>query len=223
MVGKIKEAFHVAFPLEHIFQYPVLCDMSAQVDQLCNAEGKIEDFKLTLIKDEENLYEPFPLTDVQQAYWIGRGEAFNYSDVTTHCYFEMDCEGFDLNRAEQVWNGMIAAHGMLRAVILKDGEHQQILEKVAHYQIKTYDAISDRTILDELREEMCQEQIDIYTGRCSILEQPGWKEGKVACLSALIILCWTALACFICSGNGKIWYPMRAKRRFRNRYLSGIM
>lgn len=163
LVGKIKEAFHVAFPLEHIFQYPVLCDMSAQVDQLCNAEGKIEDFKLTLIKDEENLYEPFPLTDVQQAYWIGRGEAFNYSDVTTHCYFEMDCEGFDLNRAEQVWNGMIAAHGMLRAVILKDGEHQQILEKVAHYQIKTYDAISDRTILDELREEMSQEQIDIYT------------------------------------------------------------
>lgn len=163
LVGKVKEEFNVAFALEYIFQFPVLCDMAAKVDELSGTEAGFDNLKLTLIEDKEHLYEPFPLTDVQQAYWIGRGAAFNYSDVTTHCYFEMDCEGFDLNRAEQVWNELIASHGMLRAVILKDGEHQQMLEKTDYYKFKVYDATDDEAFLDNLREEMSQEQIDIYT------------------------------------------------------------
>lgn len=33
-------------------------------------------------------YEPFPLTDIQHAYWVGRGSAVELGGVSTHLYFE---------------------------------------------------------------------------------------------------------------------------------------
>ena len=43
-------------------------------------------------------YEPFPLTDIQQAYWIGRSGAYSLGQVSCHAYFEFDGQGLDLGR-----------------------------------------------------------------------------------------------------------------------------
>ena len=164
LTGEIRESFQVPFALEEIFQYPVLRDMAARLDQLLEEAHPVSAApKRTLFRDPDHAYEPFPLTDVQQAYWIGRESAFNYSEVSTHCYFEMDCDGFDLDLAGQVWNDMIAAHGMLRAVILKDGEHQRILKQVDFYPFRVYALSEEGDICDTLREEMSQEQFDVHT------------------------------------------------------------
>ncbi len=42
--------------------------------------------------------EPFPLTEVQQAYWIGRNGAFELGNVATHFYMEIEATGLDLDR-----------------------------------------------------------------------------------------------------------------------------
>ena len=34
-------------------------------------------------------FDVFPLTEVQQAYWLGRSGVFELSDVSTHNYFEI--------------------------------------------------------------------------------------------------------------------------------------
>lgn len=163
LTGKVKKEFNIPFALENIFKYPILCDMAAKIDELSIEDSISRETEYTLVEDREHKYEPFPLTDIQQAYWIGRGDAFNYSDVTTHCYFEMDCYDFNLERAEKVWNELVAVHGMLRAVILIDGEHQKILEKTDYYKLQIYDASDNQGILEDLRAEMSQEQIDIYS------------------------------------------------------------
>ena len=56
---------------------------------------------------DQNLYEPFPLTEVQQAYILGRNNAFEYSDVTSHCYFELETDRLDKKRLELAWNKLI--------------------------------------------------------------------------------------------------------------------
>src|SRR4051812_25652778 len=38
--------------------------------------------------------EPFPLTEIQHAYWIGRDHATE-GNVATHLYVELDCEALD--------------------------------------------------------------------------------------------------------------------------------
>src|SRR5689334_1411214 len=41
---------------------------------------------------------PFPLTEVQRAYWVGRGDAFDLGNVSCHVYHEVDAKDLDVKR-----------------------------------------------------------------------------------------------------------------------------
>jgi amino acid adenylation domain-containing protein len=82
--------------------------------------------------------DPFPLTEIQQAYWIGRSAAHEIGDVSIHAYIEVEGHGIDLQRLEQGWQRMIARHDMLRAIVLPDGS-QRILPTVPRYQLQVID------------------------------------------------------------------------------------
>jgi amino acid adenylation domain-containing protein len=86
----------------------------------------------------EDRYAPFPLTDIQQAYWIGRGDSMDLGGVACHGYREVDCLDLDLARLSAAWTAQIERHDMLRAVFLPSGE-QQVLEHVPPYSIRTAD------------------------------------------------------------------------------------
>ena len=85
---------------------------------------------IKICPDVANWNEPFPLTEVQQAYWLGREGGFELGKVSTHCYFEMKCSDIDVRRIKESWNIMIKSHDMMRAVVLPDGEHQVVMENV---------------------------------------------------------------------------------------------
>ena len=87
----------------------------------------------TVVPAPEQSHEPFPLTDVQQAYWLGRSDAFAMGNVATHVYFEFDLHGIDVARLEWAWQQLIERHAMLRMVIRPDGQ-QQILPSVPPYR-----------------------------------------------------------------------------------------
>ena len=82
-------------------------------------------------------FEPFPLTDIQYAYWVGRQGVLPWGNVGTHVYIEID-GGLDPERLDRAWQRMLARHDMLRAVILPLGE-QQILEQQLTYRIPVVD------------------------------------------------------------------------------------
>lgn len=83
-------------------------------------------------------HEPFPLTDIQHAYWVGRSPALELGGVSTHVYFELDSDGLDLDRAQDGLRKVIDRHDMLRAVIGADGV-QRVLPEVPPYAIATAD------------------------------------------------------------------------------------
>ncbi len=83
-------------------------------------------------------YQPFPLTDVQQAYWVGRSGIFELSNISTHVYFEIEVVDLDIKKFEKAWQRLIDRHDMLRAIVRPDGQ-QQILEQVPAYKIKVLD------------------------------------------------------------------------------------
>src|SRR5262249_28877834 len=83
-------------------------------------------------------FKPFPLTDIQQAYYIGRSDSFELGSVSCHTYYEVEAENLDLARLNSTWRRLIERHDMLRMIILPDGQ-QQILERVQPYQIKVFD------------------------------------------------------------------------------------
>ena len=52
----------------------------------------------TLIPNPEQRYQPFPLNDIQQAYWVGRTQIFDLGNIATHFYTEVDAENLNLER-----------------------------------------------------------------------------------------------------------------------------
>ena len=92
----------------------------------------------TIVPAPADRYQLFPLTDIQQAYWIGRSASFELGNVATHAYLEFENTGLDLARFELAWQQLIERHDMLRAVVHPDGR-QQILEHVPPYQIAVVD------------------------------------------------------------------------------------
>ncbi|MCU5775501.1 amino acid adenylation domain-containing protein [Erwiniaceae bacterium BAC15a-03b] len=91
---------------------------------------------------------PFPLTDIQHAYWIGRSQSLALGGVSCHVYFEWRISDFDIARFEAAWNRVIARHGMMRACVDDNGQ-QRILASVPHYAIACDDL---RALPDQLRD-----------------------------------------------------------------------
>jgi hypothetical protein len=77
-----------------------------------------------IVPDRANLHEPFPLTDIQQAYYIGRSGVFDQGDVSIHSYVELDAKSLYVPRLEAAWRSVVGRHEMLRAVVLPDGRQQ---------------------------------------------------------------------------------------------------
>jgi amino acid adenylation domain-containing protein len=65
--------------------------------------------------------ETFPLTDLQQAYFLGKQPEFGDDTVGCHIYREFEVRDLDAARLEQAWLRLVAHHPMLRARIDADG------------------------------------------------------------------------------------------------------
>jgi amino acid adenylation domain-containing protein len=107
-----------------------------------------------IVPDRDNLHQPFPLNDVQHAYWIGRQSNFDLGNVSTHFYFEVDAVDIDLMRLTDSFNRVIARHDMLRAITEDDGR-QRILAEVPRYQFPHHDL----TGMGELEVSQALEQL----------------------------------------------------------------
>ena len=83
-------------------------------------------------------FEPFPLTDIQRAYWVGRQGDFKHGSVAIHYYTEIDIDDLDHHRLEAAWNKTVRHHEMLRAVVAADAT-QRILPEVPDYEISLLD------------------------------------------------------------------------------------
>ena len=82
--------------------------------------------------------EPFPLTDAQHAFWVGRSGVLELGEVANHGYYEIDCQQLALARLNASLNQLINRHDMLRAIVLPDGR-QQVLQEVPVYEIQLFD------------------------------------------------------------------------------------
>ena len=89
----------------------------------------------------------FPLSDIQQAYVIGRARRAGGTGGA-HSYHEFETLGIDVVRLRTAWRRLIERHEMLRAHATEDGEGE-ILPVVPPFQI----AVTDLTSSDPARQQ----------------------------------------------------------------------
>ncbi len=138
LAAKIESAFQVVVPLRDLFDRPTAAQMAELVDQQRASGWQKEPLPQLLRRDLQARHQPFPLTDVQEAYWIGRSSALELSQVASHAYFEVDLPDLDIARLTHACRRLVARHEMLRAIIRPDGL-QQILATVPPYEIPLVD------------------------------------------------------------------------------------
>ncbi|MFG1674499.1 amino acid adenylation domain-containing protein [Micromonospora sp. NPDC049282] len=129
LLGRMRTAGLAGGQLRRLFAEPTLSGFAAGL-RLERGTGAT----VTLTEDLAHRHEPFPLTDVQRAYWIGRTGDFALGEVGSHWYWEFDGADVDLDRLAVAWNRLVRRHEMLRAVIDPDGR-QRILAEVPEVAI----------------------------------------------------------------------------------------
>ncbi len=113
---------------------------------------------LRVTPDEARRYEPFPLTEMQQAYWLGRSAEFELGGVGIHLYEELECRGLDIDRLSHAWQETLMRHDALRTVVLRDGR-QRVLTETLEYRVPSIDlsGLPDavaQTRLNEIRQRL---------------------------------------------------------------------
>ncbi len=103
---------------------------------------------------------PFPLTDLQQAYWMGQAAHFELGNVFGHFYVEYEFQELDLDRLQRALERVVERHEMLRAVVTDDGMVRVLDEPVrpalAVRDLRHAGAAEVEQALAEVREDMTQ-------------------------------------------------------------------
>ncbi|MEV6116045.1 amino acid adenylation domain-containing protein [Streptomyces sp. NPDC052109] len=77
--------------------------------------------------DPQDRHAPFPLTDLQQAYLVAKGD-LAADPVGCHVYREFEVEDLDVAALETAWRKVVAHHDMLRAAVTADGRQRIVTE-----------------------------------------------------------------------------------------------
>ncbi|MGC7260175.1 hypothetical protein RBA10_22565, partial [Mycobacteroides abscessus subsp. abscessus] len=85
----VQQATGIRVPLARLLEAPTASELADVVARQRERGGVRLDNLPVVRPDPAGRYEPFPLTDVQQAYWLGR-TASTLGGVATHFYTELD-------------------------------------------------------------------------------------------------------------------------------------
>lgn len=115
-----------------------------------------------IVPDSDNRYEPFPLTDVQVAYLVGRGDSYEFGGVGCHGYIELTLPVLDKTRMEKAWHSLIIRHDMLRAVVYPKG-YQQVLSDatlppIQEQDLRGVDSAQAQSAIERIRKELSTKQ-----------------------------------------------------------------
>lgn len=151
-------------PLVQFLTSPTLADLVTQI--LANLDGVAETLPTVELQPTQR-HQPFPLNDIQTAYWIGRSGAFEMGNVAAHVYAEFEGQGLDCLRLQQAFQKVIDRHPVLQTVILPDGQ-QQVLADLSPYEMTILDwctlpADAKDQQLQRLRDRLSHQILDPHT------------------------------------------------------------
>ena len=155
--SRLREAHGIELKLAYVFDHPRIGDLLLELERLERAQrgAPRAQHSPALVASASDAEQPFPLTDVQYAYWLGRSRAFTLGGVACQGYVELDCEELDVERLQRALSRLVERHPMLRAVV-DDSARQRVLATVSAAvpvrDLRGLSAAEQATLLAEERE-----------------------------------------------------------------------
>lgn len=138
LIDTVRAELAVELSLPDLYRAPTIAELAERVD-----DGRTEARSgfggmAPIEPDPATRFDPFPLTESQQALWVGRGDAVELGNVGCHGYFEWESDHLDIDRFTAAWRALVDRHDALRTVIHPDAS-QQVLEDPPEYDIAVLD------------------------------------------------------------------------------------
>ncbi|MBR0530665.1 MAG: amino acid adenylation domain-containing protein [Ruminococcus sp.] len=135
----LKEQYGVDIGLAEFFKHSSLRELAEYLKGQGGTAAADEDRDGFVLpsKNGADESEPFPLTELQQAYLVGRKNTMSLN-VVTHGYIEAECRDYDHEKLLRVVRRLIKRHGVLRDVISYDNT-QHIEPDVPDFEIPVID------------------------------------------------------------------------------------
>lgn len=137
-VHRLRARTEAYIALRDLIEAPTPRALGARITDLTGrapSKGRAAEQVVTAPNEQ---FAPFPLTEVQQAYYIGRSADMELGNVSTYGYVELETRGLDVPRFTRALHRIVERHPMLRAVIDTDGT-QRVLPAVPAYEVFTHD------------------------------------------------------------------------------------
>ncbi|MCB8816716.1 non-ribosomal peptide synthetase [Desulfosporosinus shakirovi] len=161
LLSALGERYGADISLTDFLKNPTIKYLSREIKKgtkkRCPAPGRI-------VAHPEQRYEPFELSQLQQAYLIARESRLPFSQIPTHCYMELHFPAFEGEKFEAALRKMIAEHDMLRCYFSSDG-YQRVEEELEKLPLEYYDGAAKSreelaAHLDQVRRDMNQLALD---------------------------------------------------------------
>jgi len=128
MVARLEDTYGVEIPLARFLEHPTIAELARLLERTAAAPPP-EALDRPTLSAHGDPTEPFPLTDIQEAYWVGRRPGVPGGAVGIHNYVELEVEDLAVGRLEDALRRLIGRHAMLRAVVDEQGR-QRVLPTV---------------------------------------------------------------------------------------------
>ncbi len=113
-----------------------------QQNQLDEAKKYLHNESVSTLIDDK--HEPFPLSDIQESFSVGKFIGREIDNVGCHVYFEIEEYNLDIRLLKETWNQLLQYHEMLQVVVLPN-RTQQVLQHIPEYDFKVYDLRGENT------------------------------------------------------------------------------
>jgi len=132
--------------------------------------------------DVENLYQPFPLSDLQFGFYMASDPYMEFH-VRPHYYMEKNVDGLDVACYEAAWNRALRRHAHEINIVRADGQ-QAVVKNLQALQIDVVDlhdknSAERQAVLSALRDKMMRSELPVDRWPWVDLKVSLWSEAGV--------------------------------------------
>ena len=189
LVSRVRALFGVDVSLRTFIESPTIRGLARAVAAARDESGDADPAVLpVVVPDPAAVAEPFPLTDVQQAYWIGRTGVFDIGNVGMHGYEEFEVTGLDL-RGWRTRSGVLSSG---TACSVRRAAHRRAADPHRGPRLRRRRPGRARATGDEAaqgagghpRRDVAPGVRPPSAGRCSSCAPPSWTVAGPGCTTA---------------------------------------
>ncbi|MEU4341002.1 condensation domain-containing protein [Nocardia sp. NPDC023852] len=125
MATMVRGRLGVAVPVVDLVGDLTLAQLA---DTIAERRGESTAVRGSELVRQEDPTAPFPLTPLQQAYWVGQQDGWALSYSSAHNYVDFRLAGIDPTAVQAAVRRQVQRQPMLRAVFLADGVQQVLAE-----------------------------------------------------------------------------------------------